>query len=332
MARQQEHAVTFTAKRTVSLEPTDRDDTPLGPGEIEGRTLVSLVSSGTETVGVYAGEHYQFTAESYPCVPGYANVFRVEAVGSDVRDIVPGDVAIAAHQHRSSVRTNHSAAVVIPEGLSPEVAVFARIAKIAWPVLAFSGTRPPEKAVVTGLGAVGLMASQLCQAFGYETIACEPRDRRRQIAEKHDIRTVLPSVPLDDEGLCKHVGLGLECSGHEQAALDICNVLRPFGELFLVGVPWVARTNLLAQKVLHSVFYNFVTVRSGWEVKPPNPPEVHGHRSHVRQALRWLAEGRIKVDETVYRRMSPRDAQEAYEDIYQNRLEALTVMFDWRDL
>ena len=74
--------------------------------------------------------------------------------------------------------------------------------------------------------------------------------------------------------------------------LDLCNVVRVWGEVALVGVPWVARTPLLAQQILHSVFYNYVNMKSGWEGAMPAAPSPHSEVHHYAAALRWLAEGR----------------------------------------
>jgi threonine dehydrogenase-like Zn-dependent dehydrogenase len=76
---------------------------------------------------------------------------------------------------------------------------------------------------------------------------------------------VVEAVPVRDPAYAKRVGFGIVCSGHEQAVLDLCDVVRPWGEVAIVGVPWVPRTSMLAQKLLHSVFYNFVDLKSGWE-------------------------------------------------------------------
>jgi threonine dehydrogenase-like Zn-dependent dehydrogenase len=330
MAKQ--YAIQFTAKEKAELVAQDMDDKPLAAHEVRGRALVSLVSAGTEVTGIYAETHHAVSAASYPKGTGYAVVFEVEEVGEDVESLRPGDVAFAKGPHRSRQRVAEQATVKVPDGLAPERAVFARMMKVPMPTFVHARVRPPEKALVTGLGVVGLMTAQLARLYGYEVIACEPNERRRAIAQEHGVTTVLPAIPPGDPEIHKKIGLGLECSGHEQAVLDLCDVVRIRGEVFLVGVPWRPRTDLLAQKILHSVFYNYLGLHSGWEGQMPAFPLPHSEADHFRAALRWLALGRVRVEPSVWRKVAPTDPQKQYQDILHGRLDTLTVLFDWREM
>lgn len=53
--------ITCVTKEKVELLPLEPDALPLKTGEIRARTLVSLVSSGTEVVGCYSATHYQLS-------------------------------------------------------------------------------------------------------------------------------------------------------------------------------------------------------------------------------------------------------------------------------
>ncbi|ESY89372.1 hypothetical protein X741_30960 [Mesorhizobium sp. LNHC229A00] len=116
------------------------------------------------------------------------------------------------------------------------------------------------------------------------------------------------------------IALVIDCSGHEQAVLDACKVVRKRGEVVLVGVPWKANTGILAHEILHAVFFNFVVLRSGWEWDVPvlarafvweelydgynNAP--HSTYTGLAKALKWLSEGRVPVDGLV-RSQNPSD-------------------------
>src|SRR5438552_2452709 len=118
MSSDLEFAVTFTAREQAELLPVERDARPLGPHEICGRTLATLVSAGTELAGGYLGT-------SFPRVPGYAAVFEVEEAGSEVTGIGVGDQLFSMGPHRSYQRVTQEQAVPVPEGLDPAHAVFA---------------------------------------------------------------------------------------------------------------------------------------------------------------------------------------------------------------
>jgi len=333
MSAEKYHAVQFIRKEEAQLTLLERDQTPLGNNEIEGRTLFSLISPGTEVVGVYAGGHFQINENSYPMKSGYASVFQVGKVGGGVRSFKPGDVVFAANSHQSIQRVHERDAIPVPDGLDPKIALFARFAKIPMPAYVHTRIRPPEKVIVAGLGIVGMMAAQLGRIYGYDVIACDPNEQRQALAKLHGIETVVPAVP-DVGGKQNHekAGLGIDCSGHEMAVLDLCKAMRIRGEVFLVGVPWIPRTNLTAQRILHEVFYNYLSLQSGWEGEMPPAPAIHSEAHHLARALDWLAQGKLKVSDTAFEVVSPKNPQEQYQDILHNRMKTLSIVFDWRNI
>lgn len=322
-------AVQFVEREKAALVEIERNPSPLAANEVEGRTLVSLISAGTEVVGLYSAHLHSITEKSYPQRPGYASILEVAAVGDAVEGIRAGDLVFISGRHQSWQRVNAAGAVRVPAGLAPETALFARMAKVSMPTFVHTRVRPPEKCLVMGLGVVGLMAAQIAQIYGYETAACEPDADRRDLARAHGVRRVLDVEPSADPAWNKQVGLGVECSGHEQATLDLCDLARPRGDVFLVGVPWVARTELRAQRLLHSVFYNYVYLHSGWEGRMPSPPEPHSGSHHLGAALEWLAAGRLRAEASLYKKVSPENPQGVYQDILHRRLETPTALFDW---
>ena len=110
--------------------------------------------------------------------------------------------------------------------------------------------------------------------------------------------------------------------------------MRKRGEVVLIGTPWQRRTDLSAHELLHLVFHRYVVLRSGWEWELPlqeaefRPNSIFGNMA---AALRWLAEGRVRVDGLAVV-LSPRAAQQAYQDLLRQRSERLTAIFDWMDL
>lgn len=326
MSTRTEYAVTVTAKEQAELLPTERDPTPLAPDEVAGRTLVTLISPGTELAANYRGTRF-------PAVPGYAAVFEVEEVGSEVGDLSAGEHVFCMGRHRSFQRRKAEEVLRLPDGLSPETAVFARMMGVTMSTLTTTTARPPATVLVTGLGVVGHLGAQMFQASGYETIACDPVLSRRNAAVKAGIKNVLPAAPLDDPAVAGKVALVLECSGHEQAALGGCKVVEKRGEVVLVGSHWARRTDLSAHELLDAVFQNYVVLRSGWEWEVPRHPTPFRTNSlfgNFRAALHWLAEGRVRVA-ALYRKVPPREAQQAYQDLLAMRGEHLTAVFDWSD-
>ena len=322
-----EHAVVFTAREEAELLPAERDPSPLGAREVAGRTLATLVSAGTELAGAYLGS-------GFPAHPGYAAVFRVEEVGAAVEDLRPGDLAFCMGPHRSFQRVERERSLPVPEGVSPAEACFARLMGVSMSTLTTTTARPPAKVIVTGLGLVGHLAAQVFHSCGYQVTACDPSPARREIALQVGLPVVLPRIPLDDPAYVDQVALVLECSGHEQAVLDACRVVRKKGEVALIGALWRRQTEITAHEVLHAVFFRYVVLRSGWEWELPLDSADFRQNSifaNYAAALRWLAEGRVRVQD-LYALTSPGEAQRAYQDLLHSRAERLAVVFDWTEL
>lgn len=324
MSSESEYAITITAREQAELLAVERDARPLGPREVAGQTLATLISAGTELASAYMGT-------SFPRVPGYAAVFEVAAIGSEVAGFRTGDRAFCMGPHRSYQRASQEQALLLPEGLAATTAVFARMMGVSMSTLTTTTARPPAKVMVMGLGLVGHLAAQIFAACGYEVTACDPAAARREIASQAGIQRVLPAAPLDEPDFAGQVALVIDCSGHEQAVLDGCRAVRKRGEVVLIGAPWQRRTDLSAHELLHLVFHRYVLLRSGWEWELPlQPTEFRGNSlfGNLAAALRWLAAGRVRI-EGLAAVTPPREAQQAYQDLLHQRPGRLTAVFDW---
>ncbi|MFC1712280.1 zinc-binding alcohol dehydrogenase [Candidatus Poribacteria bacterium] len=325
MADQKDYAVIITAQEQAELQTVERDSRPLGPDEVAGNSLATLISAGTELAGTYTA------TSGFPRRSGYAAVFEVEAVGSEVKNVKEGDLAFCMGNHRSYQRVSSNGVLPLPEGLKAETGVFARMMGVSMSTLTTTTARPPEMVLVTGLGVVGNLADQNFARCGYDVIACEPIEHRRNIASECGLKKVLPAVPVDDPDIAGKVGLVVDCSGHEQAALDACNVIRKRGEVVLIATPWRRYTEMYAHTILYAIFHKYVVMRSGWEWEVPRQPtdfRTNSIHSNLAAALKWLAAGSIQVD-ALYTKVSPQDAQEAYQSLLHKRSERLTCVFDW---
>ncbi len=314
-------AIAFTGSEKAELVYWPLDPAPLRAEEVTGRTLVTLVSPGTELNGYLA-------ARTTPGLSGYTAVMEIDAVGAAVTDLKPGDHVLCTGPH--AARQRHARAMVIrlPAGLAPTTAVFARLMGVSWSTLVTTTARPPDQVLVTGLGPVGNLAAQVFTAAGYRVIAIDPVAARRELAASFGLPDVRSVVPSD---LREGAQLAVECSGHEQAVLDCVKAVRKRGEVALVGVPWKQRTDLSAHALLHAIFHRYVVVRSGWEWEVPGHARdftVGSINANLTGALDWLADGRVRVDglATVHR---PADAQQVWQDLRHQR-GAPTAIFDWQ--
>jgi threonine dehydrogenase-like Zn-dependent dehydrogenase len=321
--------VFFDKVESASLVSEQLEDRPLEPREVAGKTLFSLISAGTE-LNIYLGNYVKqgLSWGQLPFVPGYAAVFRVEEVGSEVEDIKTGDVVYCMGKHASWQRHPRQQVIPLPDGLAPEIGPFARLANISMSALTTTKARPPARVVITGLGLVGLMGAMIFRSAGYEVIAVDPVQVRRDLASARGIPTVLPAV---NSAITGQVPLVLDCSGHEQAILDGLKIVEPGGEVVVAGVPMVRRTEIFAQEVLNTLFRSFASLRSGKEQQVaahPTPFRVGSQFGNMSGVLDWLAQGRFSA-EGLYDKVSPKDAQNVYQDTLHMRGEKLAHVFDW---
>lgn len=290
--------------------------------QVLAKTLYSWVSAGTETIGIYSGTHWQIR---YPRYPGYSSVSRVVEIGPDVRDLKVGDIVLGG-RHCSYQFGREAEFNKIDPDIDLQQASFIHMFKIPLPAFIRAQIRGPEKCLVAGLGLVGLCAAQLARMFGFDVYGYDINPTRCKIAEHHGIKTV---SAITEEEFGKTVGLGVDCTGHEQAVLELSRVMRRFGEITLVGVPWKQYTNITSQQLLHSIFYNFLTIRSGWEMDMPDHTEIFNNKNFEMATMRGVRDGFLKIDPADYELVTPEDPQTVYQNILHNNLKGLGYMLDW---
>jgi len=213
--------------------------------------------------------------------------------------------------------------------VDPLKALFIRLAGVSMATLSRTSITPGEKVLVTGLGTVGLMAMHIYSNLGYEVIGVDPDHNRRCIAQESGFSEIYEKVPFEKYN--KKIGLALECSGSEGAVLDCSKIVRPHGEVSLVGVPWKQYTEQSSYELTHSIFYNYIKIYSGWEMDLPNDCSTFVHESmnkNYRLALRLIKEGKICVD-GLYTVYPYTDAQKVYDDIFEKKDKKIAIILSY---
>lgn len=315
-------AVRFVEAGKVVLESVDGPG-PLPPDAIRGPTICSLISAGTEI-------NFNFDpAGKYPRGSGYAAVFRVEEIGSEVEGVEPGELRFASGGHRSWQETNLANSRRLPDGLDPTRGALARLMGVSMSTLVSTKARPGDVVLVSGLGPVGHLAAQAFAVSGYRVFAADPSGLRVSQARVAGIAAGNAWNALD---LPEKATLCVECSGHERGVLDVVPHLHRCAEVVLVGVPWKRNTDDSAFAVLEAVFHNYLYLRSGWEWELPGQGDAfrpHCIWKNYETALRWLGEGRIELPTGHIETVDPEDCGEVYQSIADRRREALFTEFGW---
>lgn len=243
------------------------------PGQVLIQTTNSLVSLGTERMLVEFGkanylekarkqpdkvkmvmnkvktDGLQSTIDSVknklnqPLPLGYCNVGRVIEIGAGVKSLKIGDRVASNGKHAEFVVVPENLTAKIPDNVTDEEASFTVISSIALQGIRLANPTFGEVFVVTGLGLIGLIASELLLANGCKVIGIDFDENKLQIAKNKGVFTVNPSlsnpVKVVDEitngAGADSVIITASSSSNEiiHQAADMC---RQRGRIVLVGV------------------------------------------------------------------------------------------------
>ncbi len=325
----------FTAPGRVELLPYDPGRP--GRGEVLYRTLVSLISSGTE-VAKYSGTQ-QVT---YPSGDPYAAIGEVIEVGEGVTDVAPGDRIYTYGLHASVAKTS-VLYVKVPGSLAPETAVFCRMASIAITAVRVSDVTLGDPVAVIGLGLVGNLCAQLFRLAGAEVIGLDLSARRRELARACGLAQVVE--PGEDGGVAavKELtgGEGARCTveavGVPRVALTACDMTAKLGEVIWLGSPrgeYEANVTDLLNRV-HLWGHGCLTFKGAHEWRYPVQPAPgvrHSMWGNCHYLIGQIAAGRLVVDPLRTHVLSPHEAVDAYEGLKSRKDDYVGVVFDWSRL
>lgn len=182
--------IVFTKPRTA--ETGEIEIGSPGPGQIVTKTLLTGVSTGTET-RVFRGKQ---DGSSFPLIPGYENLGEVVEAGPAVT-LKPGTrVYVRGHQYDPSPYTttwgsqvggslaSAASAIPIPDGVPNEHAIYAKVCGISLHGAKRARVRDGEWAVVVGLGIIGHFVLQHAVARGAKVIGIDVDAGRLELAAK----------------------------------------------------------------------------------------------------------------------------------------------------
>lgn len=142
---------------------------PLASGSVRVRALHGALSRGTEAL-IFAGRvpksefdrmraPFMAGAFPFPVKYGYSVVGRVEAGPAELR----GRLVFALHPHQTRFNIPGSAAVPLPEGLTPARAVLAANMETALNAVWDAGPERGDRIAIVGAGVVGALVGYLCR-------------------------------------------------------------------------------------------------------------------------------------------------------------------------
>ena len=339
--------VVITAPRRVELRTVPDD--PLTPTSIRVRSLYSGISHGTE-MSFYRATAPQFSQDIedglfqrreddhslFPILHGYEMVGEVIEVGSDVHGFDIGDFAwtgTAGHPDTFVCDTTVAGRPFFceraPDGSDPAAGIFLALGGVAYDGHLTSRLRLGESAVISGLGAVGLMNVQLATMAGISpVIVVDPLADRRNMAialgADHVIDPATGSVAEQVRDLNGGSGVdaAIETSGSWRALHEAVRCCASgYGRVVAVGFYQGQGTDLrLGEEFHHSTFHSMgaSSILAIDHRNAPAPGRAWDRNRVYGTTAKMLGDGTLAVGDLLTHMFPQSEAGEAFELIDQH--------------
>ncbi|HET6454389.1 MAG TPA: zinc-binding alcohol dehydrogenase [Armatimonadota bacterium] len=319
----------------------------LGENGILSKTAYSVISTGTETMGIRARRK-----NPDPSRPdghsGYTNSGVVTAVGANVEGIEVGDQVgnygspSAFGGHAEVCCIGKHLAIKLPENVSLKEAAFTGLGGIAMQAVRRSQLTFGEHVLVMGLGVLGQIIARICHAAAYQGMASDFLEDRLKLARDAGIRAVNASDDVVAAVMDATDGRGADAvliSVATDSAEPITQALKAIrfgGRIVIVGVT--------KMEVDRSLFFakeaDFVISRAAGPGRYDPSYEGEGNDypypyvrwtegRNLREFIRLLSEKRLRVDDLISHEFPVEQAADAYEQALDRPQETLGVLLKY---
>jgi len=228
--------------------------------------------------------------------------------------------------------------IKIPENVELDLIPFTRMASIAMTSLRVSQIELGDYVVVTGLGVVGNLASQLARMQGARVIGVDVNEKRCQQAKACGIEwTVNSGDPNWKDEIrqisgARGVSSLIDATGLSSVITDACDVVAPYGEVILLGSPRAEFTTNATQIYNRIHLPGFTNFKGALEWRYPtfkNDFIKHSLERNSEIAMELIVDGKLIVKPLYTHKLKPKNAAEAYAGLKEKKDEYIGVVFDW---
>lgn len=324
---------------------------PPGPTEVYACTVLSGISHGTELAwlrGQAATLHRTWNAEQrtyrdgpgrdFPVAPGYETVARVAQLGDEVTGVSVGDLVCLDRPHADGhlIDAATARAGLLPDGVTPERAVFFVLARVALGAVHDATLSLGDIVVIVGLGTVGLLAAQQATLAGATVIGVDRYQRRLAAAEQLGIDAVHAGADTDvaDEVRRRTGPAGadaaIEASGSYAGLHEAIRCLRVGGRVATVASYHGDQPGLRLGEEYHR---NRITLISSMTVNgcPQRNHPAWGLDRLNTTARELVVSGRVRTDTLVTHRVPFERAAHAYALITDTPQDTIKVVLTYDD-
>lgn len=333
-------SVYFTAPKEVSV--VEEKLPVLEADQVMVRTLISAISPGSEML-LYHGEFPQdipvdqnlpaLAGEfTYPLKYGYSAVGEVVEVGGGINSTWRHRFVFAFQPHTSYFVTNPETLLPLPEGITPEEAVFLPNMETALNFLMDGAPMIGEGVIVFGQGIVGLLTTALLSKYPLgELITLDRYKFRRSLSielgaqiafdpEQPDTQPKLLAALPDGADLC------YELSGTPETLNQAIKITGYNGRVVIGS--WYGSKRAALDLGGH---YHRSRIRLISSQVSTIAPHLQGRWTKTRRfKLAWEMIEKIRPSRFITHRLPVERASQAYQLIDQKPEETLQVVFTYQ--
>lgn len=215
------------------LQWKEQELPPIGRHDLLVETRVGAISLGTE-LPRYRGDARGSSPASYPAMTGYESLGTVLARGAAVQHIHVGERVVSFYGHQTHAVIPADRVTAVPEDVSDEVALLVILTGDVANGLRKLVPAVNEAVLVTGAGAIGLLAVWVLKALGAPAVdVIEPQANRRTMALRLGARNAI--APEDVTTLREPYATGIECSSRDSAFTMLQEAMGPQGRVCVLS-------------------------------------------------------------------------------------------------
>ena len=343
-------ALVFTQPKTVGFE--SYEDLPIGPHEVRLRTLYSGISAGTELTA-YRGSnpylHKQWDATRKLFIPGeqpaltypvsgwgYEEVGEVIELGSEVRDVLIGDIVFGTWGHRTHhiVEESYARDRIQSKSLDSIFGIFSQIGAIAINGVHDARIRIGETVAVFGMGTLGQIVGQLAKKSGAKVVGIDRFEKRLEIALQSGAADIILNAGRDEvaeliRSLTDNRGadVAIEVTGSTIALNQAIRSVAYSAKVIALGFFQGESAGLYMGEEFHHNRVNIV----GSQISGTDPELTYrwNRLRLIQTFMRLQADGLIDLKPIISHVIPFDDAGEAFRILDQEPENALQVVLDF---
>ena len=336
------------------LRLAEQPSRSLGPGEVRLRARLSGISHGTE-LSLYRGtsafadkvfdrglrafvEPPAGSASAYPVTLGYEMISGVVEVGPGVTEVTVGELVHTGTPHQEETVLDLAASlqatyplVVLPTDERLERGVFLSLAAVALQAVHDAEIKLGDAVSVHGLGAIGLLAVQMCRLEGIQNvIGIDPEPHRRDLAARFGATHVLDAaddklgLTVRDRNGGHGVDVAIEVSGSDRGLQGALSAAGLGGTVVGAGFYQGGAAHLRLGEEFHHNRLSLIASVGSWGAPDRHAP-LWNRRRVLDTAARLLFTDRVAVDGLLDRTFPFEEAPAAYQWLDEHPHDAVKV-------